>query len=201
MLRRLSVLMILATIITSFLLPLEACASFTSYTDPHGYFTFTIPDGYDTSPPSLQQSLPQFYSQAYSPATFTVSFEDTVPDAAIDSLTQTRLQTSLDKYRGATLTSSGIVETVIGGRTARWYEFVQAVGPSFRWQTRQYVVLEDRRVITISFSAFTKDFDAFLNETDIVLQSFEFLDASTSISSVSLSNGSQISFIRRLGEG
>lgn len=166
-----------------------------SYTDPQGRFSFTVPDRYSTSPPTLQQVRPQFYSPTYNPATFTVETASAPTGTTLDALAQQ----SLAKYQGSTMKSSGILSTTIGGREARWFEFVLTIG-AFQWQTRSYAVVNGDTVVYLDFSALPKDFDAFMNEAVVAIQTFTFTQAAVA-PPPSGTPAARLFFIRRLGDG
>jgi hypothetical protein len=182
-----------------FLLVLTPASAAASYTDPQGRFSVPVPDRDTTPPPALHQVRPQFSSPPYNPATFTVETASAPTGATLDALAQQRLQQSLAKYQGSTLKSSGVLSTTIGGREARWFEVVQIIG-SFQWQTRFYTVVNGDTVVYLDFSAMPKNFDAFMNEAVVAIQTFTFAQAVVA-PSPSGTPAARPFFIRRLGDG
>lgn len=169
----------------------------TTYTDPSGRFSFTVPDGYEPRNPGTlglglltETSPPAYFSPTFADAAVGIRVNsDYAPKSSSLLLAVNALNDAVQQPGTISKDPSLIQATVLGDLPAVRIEYDYVV-TGIRMRLQQVTVGNGHNFYTITFSARASDFDAFLEETKVVLNSFSFLGNDIT------GNGSQ-----RLGNG
>ncbi|MDQ2786818.1 MAG: hypothetical protein M3Y58_17650 [Chloroflexota bacterium] len=168
-------------------------AAVTTYTDPQGRFSITVPDGYQRSS-ELGPNILAFNSPIFVGANFNVIAATVPTGTTLIPLIPTRAQFE-DLFR-AVLSDQATFDFLPGGFGAATIAGHPAVQDDSilttngeRIRLRQFLILDGTTEYAISFGARETEFDAFVKESHIVLDSFTIL------------RGSPSTFIHRLGDG
>ncbi len=161
------------------------------FTDPEGRFSFTPPDNYE---PLTAQEIRQAV-RAGSAALGIAGSSDALVVALSNPTTMANVNVAAISLRGAvtnvgegaeqltrvlgnvegvTLDSAGIETLTIGGEDARTYGYTLSLG-GVEARGQQFLVIRGDVAYFITFTALTDDFDAFFEETRIILETFAFL--------------------------
>jgi hypothetical protein len=160
----------------------------TTYTDPQGRFSFSVPDGY--TPVQAQLTAPVvagFVSPDPGGANFTVQVREATGtlDAATAEL-QKRYATGTDSQPG----SGGIQPLTLGGVPAQRFDyFTNAQGS--RFHIMLVVSITGGAQYILTFTAQEAGYDALISQTGIVLSSFAFT-AAASAPAAQVSNGTAV---------
>jgi hypothetical protein len=213
---------------------LVACLSFTAvgaapttFTDPQGRFSFTVPDGYQQQSvtPTTSTSAPSsliaaFFSPKYNGANVNVGAVSGAPSGiSLDQLADQVLKSVSDTFKDFQRGPKGIESTTLGGQPARRYEYFATVSGA-RFHGVQYLTIAKGSAIFLTFTASDNDFNAFINESKGIVDSFTILGGAApgatvttptataatppptaSAPSGTASSSARANFIRRLGDG
>lgn len=166
-----------------------------TYRDPFGRCMFTLPPSYAvTSPPlpagAVYTPSPRYLLVAFGATTgierwislaihvgIPANITPADPDhPTVDDLAPPTVFHTLSALYQLAVTPLGVIEAAtLGGEAARRYAF-RAAGNGNRWCGVQIVALRDGTAYYLTFTATDTDFDAFMRDVQITLDTFTFLD-------------------------
>lgn len=157
----------------------------TTYTDPNGRYSFTVPSGWQPGPPPQTGSLPPgtaiggvFAAPAPLNGNFNV-VTVTVPTGVSldDVVTQSRdnVAKSLPGYQEG---PGGIQNLTLGGQPARRYDyFLTPPQGGGRLHGAQVIALQGNAVFVLTFTAAENDFNTVFQQGAPILNAFTFIGA------------------------
>ncbi len=168
-------------------------AAATTYTDPQGRFSFTVPDRYQpvtvSTPITAQYASPVFDSANFNFGVATVPIGTTlVPLVPTQAQFEAVLRTITQGPVTFDFLPGGFVAATVAGHPAIQDDYIVTIN-GLHYRGRQYAILDGTTQYNFSFAAREADFDAFLKESRVVLDSFTIL------------RGSSSTFIHRLSDG
>jgi len=172
----------------------------TTYTDPQGRLSFTVPDGYQKT--DNASALVAYHSSTYASAAVSLGASGGVAGASLDEGATAILKYLKDTLENFQTGPNGIQSVTVAGKPARRYEFTTTVG-SYHARGVQYLTINGDTLYFLTFTASEADFTGFLTESMDILTSFTFLDGSAAgtASTTGSSTDPLTYFIRRLGNG
>ncbi len=147
-------------------------AATTTYTDPQGRFSFTVPDGYRKT--DSAGALVAYYSPTYAGANVNVGAANGVAEANLDDTAAAILKTLKDTFKDFQAGPNGVQSATVAGKPARRYEYTATVG-DVHGHGVQYLVVNGSTGYFITLTASDADFAGFVKESMIILDSFTFL--------------------------
>ena len=184
---------VLAGMMAALYMVTSVAAATTTYTDPQGRFSITVPDGYQRSS-ILGPNIPTFSSPAFTGANFNVIVTTVPTGTTLVPLIPTRAQFEalfravLSDQATFDFLPGGFGAATVGGHPAIQDDYIVTTN-GLRLHGRQYAILDGTTEYAVTFTARETDFDAFVKESRVVLDSFTIL------------RGSPSTFIYRLGDG
>jgi hypothetical protein len=174
----------------------------TTYTDPQGRYSFTVPSGWQAGSPPQGTSLPQGTTiggvfAAAPPLNGNLNVVTvTVPAGAnLDQIvTQSRagVAQTIPGYQEA---PGGIQNLTVGGQSARRYDYLLTPPGSGRLHGAQVIALQGNAVFVLTFTAAENDFNTFMQQAATLLSSFKFLGTggatATTLPSTGMARGTQ----------
>jgi hypothetical protein len=152
----------------------------TTYTDPQGHYTFTVPSGWQPTNPPPSSTLPPgtaisgvFSAPAPLNGNFNVVTVIVPTGASLDQIvTQSRdnVSKSLPGYQEG---PGGIQNLTLGGQPARRYDYFLTPPQAGKLHGAQVIAVQANTVFVLTFTAAENDFDAFFQQGATALNSFK----------------------------
>jgi len=184
---------VLAGMMAALYMVTSVAAATTTYTDPQGRFSFTVPDGYQRSS-AFGPNIPVFVSPTLEGANLNIVVSTVPTGTTLVPLipTPAQVEAVLSAITQGPVTfdylPGGFAAATVAGHPAIQDDYF-LITNGLRIRGHQYAILDGTTEYAISFTAGEEDFDAFQKESRIVLDSFTILRGSPSTS------------LRRLGDG
>jgi len=158
------------------LIPMVHAASV--YTDPQGWFSLTVPDGFTRTSSEL---LPQFTSESPVVAVFNVAVRPTTAGLTLDELT-TQLTEQLPDVLGelfddVQVAPNGSQTTTLGGQSARSLSLI-ATTSDLQLRFTVIYTIAGGNLYAFTYGGLEEDFTAVQQEIAPVIASFKFGTAS-----------------------
>jgi photosystem II reaction center protein PsbP len=147
-------------------------AAATTYTDPQGRFSFTVPDGYQKT--DVGDTRIAYISPTYARANVIVSAHTGASGTSLDDTASAILKTAEDTLKDFQPGPNGIQTVTIAGKSARRYEYTATIGGAHVHGV-QYLVINGDTGYFLTFTASEADFTGFVKESMGILDSFTFL--------------------------
>lgn len=154
----------------------------TTYTDPQGRYSFTVPSGWQAGSAPQGTNLPQgtaiggiFGAPAPLNGNFNVVTVAVPAGVNLDQLvTQSRAGVA-QSVPGYQEVAGGIQNTTVGGQSARRYDYSLTPPGSGKLHGAQVIALQGNTVYVLTFTAAENDFNTFFQQGSGILNSFKFL--------------------------
>ncbi|HEY7907940.1 MAG TPA: DcrB-related protein [Thermomicrobiales bacterium] len=154
----------------------------TTYTDPNGRYSFTVPSGWQPSPAPQTGSVPPgtaiggvFTAPAPLNGNFnvvTVTVPSGVPLDQIVTQSRDNVAKSLPGYQEG---PGGIQNLTLAGQPARRYDYFLTPPQGSRLHGAQVIALQGNAVFVLTFTAAENDFNTFFQQGAPALSSFTFI--------------------------
>ncbi len=170
----------LLTVIIGMSIGTGVAADTTTYVDPLGRFSFTPPDGYDLRTPGALglglltgSALSAFFSPTFADAAIGVRVVTNDPQRHPPVQVATDALNDAAGQPGTSAISPYVQGTVLGDRPAVLIGYAY-LADGMQMHLQQVAVQNGSNLYIITFAAREHDFDPFLEETKVVLNSFSF---------------------------
>lgn len=154
----------------------------TTYTDPQGRYSFTVPSGWQPGPPPQNTNLPPgtavggiFAAPAPLNGNFNVVTVAVPAGVNLDQIvTQSRagVAQSIPGYQEV---AGGIQSVTVGGQSARRYDYFLTPPGSGKLHGAQIIALQGNTVYVLTLTAAENDFNTFMQQATTLLDSFKFM--------------------------
>lgn len=166
---------------------LGACAASTvgaqgtTYSDPQGRYTFTVPSGWQTASPPQGANLPPgtaisgvFTAPAPLNGNLNVVTVSVPAGASLDQIVAQSRANVAQSVPGYQEGPGGIQNLTLGGQPARRYDYLLTPQQGGKLHGAQVIALQANTVYVLTFTAAENDFDTFFRQGAPVLSSFTF---------------------------
>lgn len=153
----------------------------TTYTDPQGRYTFTVPSGWQPATPPQSANLPPgtaiggvFTAPAPLNGNVNVVTVAVPAGANLDQIVAQSRANVAQSVPGYQEGPGGIQNLTLGGQPARRYDYFLTPQQGGRLHGAQVIALQGNAVFVITFTAAENDFDTFFRQGAPILNSFTF---------------------------
>lgn len=154
----------------------------TTYTDPQGRYSFTVPAGWQPTTPPQTGNLPPgtAISGVFNAAPplngniniVTVALPSSVPLDQVATQSRDNVAKSVPGYQEI---AGGIQSTTLGGQPARRYDYALTPPNSPKLHGAQVLAVQGNTVFVLTFTAADADFATFFQQGSGILSSFKYL--------------------------
>lgn len=180
---------------------LSACAATavgaqgTTFSDPQGRYTFTVPNGWQAEPPPQNTNVPPgtaiggvFTAPAPLNGNFNVVTVSIPTGANLDQITTQSRASVAQSVPGYQEGPGGIQNLTLGGQPARRYDYFLTPQQGGKLHGAQVIALQNNTVYILTFTAAENDFDTFFQQGAPTLNSFKLIGGTGGATTTTLPN-------------